>query len=125
MNRQDTDIISEREDSPLQFRNPQSNRDSSVASNISMLNEQDEKIRYITAQQDIKGKNVAQVKQWHREGKLLDYKIEGQKSIKISFKNKANVQKAKIILGVKSRYNTRGNGGGGKRGASANDGGII
>ena len=89
-----------------------------------MLSEQEDKLRYITAQQDIQGKNIAQVKKWHQEGKLHDYKIEGQK-IRLSFKNKANVPKAKAILGVKPRNNPRGNGGGGKQGSGANDGGLI
>ena len=122
MYRQDADI-SEGEDSPPRFGNPQSHRDSSVASNISMFSEED-KFRYITAMQDEKGKNVKRVKGWHAEGKLHDYKIEGNK-IKISFKNPANVQAARNVLGIKARDNKRGNRGGGKQGSGPNGDGLI
>jgi len=88
-----------------------------------MASEKSDQTRYITAFHDDKGKNVALANQWLKEGKLHDCKITS-KSIKISFKNRENVQKAKTMLGIKPRGNRRSSGGGGgkQRDASnAND----
>ena len=89
-----------------------------------MLSEKSDQARYITAYHDDQGKNVALVNQWQKEGKLLDCKITSTK-IKVSFKNKENVQKAKAMLGIKPRSNRRSNGGGGKPRAASNANDLI
>ena len=87
---------------------------------------QSDQTRYLTAYHDDKGKNVKLVKEWQREGLLSDCQITTSK-IKISFKNRQNVQKAKTLLGIKPRNNRRnpGGGGGGKQRGSSNANDLI
>ena len=92
---------------PLRFRDQ--DRSVSRVSDVSMGSEG--KRLYLTAQQDIEGRNLKRIKGWYNSGRAIDYKVEGSK-IKVSLKDRADLPQAREVLRIQ---NQPGHGRGGNR----------